>query len=133
MKTRLAGRLSELTALVEKRLPELTPSEDRRPEDVHQAMRYALTSPGKRLRPVLTLAVAEIFGRRPKTVLDLACTVEMVHASSLILDDLPCMDDAALRRGRSTTHRSFGEDVALLASFALLNKAFALVAAEGRS
>ena len=131
-KAALAGRLGELTAIVEGRLPELTPEPNRRPEDVHRAMRYALSSPGKRLRPVLALAVAEIFGRRPETVLDLACTVEMVHASSLILDDLPCMDDAAQRRGRPTTHRAFGEEVALLASFALLNRAFALVAEEGQ-
>jgi geranylgeranyl diphosphate synthase, type II len=127
-----AGRLGELTVLVEGRLAELMPPADSRPQDVHEAMRYALVSPGKRLRPVLALAVAEIFGRRAEAVLDLACTVEMVHAASLILDDLPSMDDAALRRGRPTAHRAFGEDVALLASFALLNKAFALVAEEGQ-
>lgn len=95
-------------------------------------MAYALTSPGKRLRPVLTLVAAEIFGERSEPVLDLACAVEMVHAASLILDDLPCMDDATLRRGRVTTHRKFGEDMALLASFGLLNRAFALVAASGQ-
>jgi geranylgeranyl diphosphate synthase type II len=91
-------------------------------------MHYALTGAGKRLRPVLTLAVADLFGARSAPVLDLACAVEMVHACSLVLDDLPSMDDAALRRGRPTVHRVFGESVALLASLALLNRAYALVA-----
>jgi geranylgeranyl diphosphate synthase, type II len=91
-------------------------------------MHYALTGAGKRVRPVLTLAVAELFGARPDAVLDLACAVEMVHACSLVLDDLPSMDDAALRRGRPTVHLAFGESVALLAALALLNRAYALVA-----
>lgn len=132
VKTGLGGRLAELGRVVEGRLPELVPPAGDRPESVHRAMRYALTSPGKRLRPVLTLVVAELFGQTSPVVLDLACAVEMVHASSLILDDLPCMDDASLRRGRPTTHREFGEDVALLASFGLLNRAFSLVAACGQ-
>src|SRR6185295_11463989 len=115
------------------RLPELLPPADQRPEAVHQAMRYALTSPGKRLRPILTLVVADLFGvgsrsDRSTRVLDIACGIEMVHACSLILDDLPAMDDAALRRGRPTVHRAFGEAVALLAALALLNRAYALVA-----
>jgi geranylgeranyl diphosphate synthase type II len=91
-------------------------------------MEYALTGRGKRVRPVLTLAVAEIFGRSSPPVLDLACAVEMVHACSLVLDDLPSMDDAGLRRGRPTTHRVFGEAVAILAALALLNRAYALAA-----
>jgi len=91
-------------------------------------MEYALTGTGKRVRPVLTLMVAELFGERSSQVLDMACAVEMVHACSLILDDLPSMDDASLRRGRPTTHKVFGESVALLASLALLNRAYALVA-----
>lgn len=91
-------------------------------------MCYALTGAGKRVRPVLTLAVAELFGERSDPVLDLACAIEMVHACSLVLDDLPSMDDAQLRRGRPTVHRVYGENVALLASLALLNRAYALVA-----
>ena len=94
-------------------------------------MHYALTSPGKRLRPFLTLSVAELFGGSRldrAAVLDLACAVEMVHACSLILDDMPMMDDTTLRRGRETVHRVYGDDVAALASFALLNRAFGLVA-----
>lgn len=101
------------------------------PQRVYSAMHYALTAPGKRLRPFLTLSVAALFGGSRldrAAVLDLACAVEMVHACSLILDDMPMMDDAALRRGRETVHRVYGEDVAVLAAFALLNRAFGLVA-----
>lgn len=92
-------------------------------------MAYALLAPGKRLRPVLTLVVADLFGSRHGAVLDLACAVEMVHACSLVLDDLPAMDDARLRRGRPTAHLAFGEDTAILAAFALFNRAYALLAA----
>ncbi len=127
----LAGRLASWAADVDRRLPELLPPPHERPQQVHAAMHYALTTPGKRLRPVLTLAVAELFGSTRPEVLDLACAVEMVHASSLVLDDLPCMDDAELRRGRATVHRAFAEEVALLAAFGLLNRAYALVAQSG--
>jgi len=98
---------------------------------VHRALRYAALGSGKRLRPVLTLAVAELCGSRAEAVIDLGCAVELVHASSLVLDDLPSMDDAELRRGRRTTHREFGEAVAILAAFALLTRAFELVADAG--
>ncbi|HEV2846082.1 MAG TPA: polyprenyl synthetase family protein [Thermoanaerobaculia bacterium] len=124
----LAGPLLDWAARVNRRLPELLPPPGARPAPVHEAMHYALTGAGKRVRPVLTLAVADLFGCRSEPVLDLACAVEMVHACSLVLDDLPDMDDAALRRGRPTVHRVFGESVALLAALALLNRAYALVA-----
>jgi geranylgeranyl diphosphate synthase type II len=124
----LESRLAELTEEVNRRLPELLPAAGERPERVHEAMLYALTSPGKRLRPALALAVAEMFGQRSAAVLDLACAVEMVHACSLIFDDLPAMDDATLRRGRPTTHRAYGEDTAQLAGLGLLNRAYAVVA-----
>jgi geranylgeranyl diphosphate synthase, type II len=124
----LGGRLAAWAGQVDRRLPDLLPPPGARPEPVHQAMHYALTGAGKRVRPVLTLAVADLWGARSEPVLDLACAVEMVHACSLVLDDLPAMDDAALRRGRPTVHRVFGESVALLAALALLNRAYALVA-----
>lgn len=118
---------------MERRLPELLPPEAERPQNVHRAMRYAALGPGKRIRPVLTLAVAEMLGARDlDPVVDLGVAVELVHACSLVLDDLPAMDDAELRRGRPATHRAFGEEVALLAAFALLNRAYALVAASAR-
>lgn len=124
----LAGHLAALAGRVNRRLPELLPPAGQRPAPVHEAMHYALTGAGKRVRPVLTLAVAELCGERSDPVLDLACAIEMVHACSLVLDDLPSMDDAQLRRGRPTVHRVYGENVALLASLALLNRAYALVA-----
>lgn len=130
------GRLAELAARVEARLPELLPPAEERPRRVHEAMHHALTSPGKRLRPALTLAVAELFGRpgaaARQPVLDLGCAVEMVHACSLVFDDLPAQDDAAMRRGRPTVHRLFGEDVAQLAGLALLSRAYAVVAEAGQ-
>lgn len=113
---------------VEARLPRLIPDPGTEPRKVHEAMGYALMGRGKRLRPVLTLVVADMFGSASEPVLDLACTVELVHACSLILDDLPSMDDAATRRGRPSTHIVFGEEVALLAAFGLLNRAYALAA-----
>ena len=125
----LDSRLVAHASRVERRLPALLPPEGERPEDVHRAVRYAALGAGKRVRPVLALAVAELFGSPEREdVVDVAAAVELVHASSLVLDDLPSMDDAQLRRGRPTVHRVFGEDVAVLAAFALLNRAFALVA-----
>lgn len=124
----MAGSLAALAARVDGRLPELLPRSTERPEAVHEAMLYALTGPGKRVRPVLTLMVADLFGERSAPVLDLACSIEMVHACSLILDDLPSMDNAGLRRGRPTVHRVYGEAVALLAALGLLNRAYSVVA-----
>jgi geranylgeranyl diphosphate synthase type II len=77
---------------------------------------------------VLTLAVGEALGRKPKKLLDAAAAMEMIHTSSLILDDLPSMDDAMMRRGAPALHRQFGEDLAILVAVALLNHAYALVA-----
>ncbi len=78
---------------------------------------------------MLALAVAELCGGGDsEAAVDIACAVELVHAASLVLDDLPAMDDARLRRGRATVHRVYGEEIAILAAFALLNRAFALVA-----
>ncbi len=91
------------------------------------AMHAAVLSPGKRIRPALVLLVAEAFGRSDEWVLEVACVPELVHAASLVLDDLPCMDDAETRRGEPTLHRRFGEAVALLAAFALLARAEALL------
>ena len=89
-----------------------------------EAMNYSLLAGGKRLRPVLTLAVCEMCGGRAEQVLPFACGVEMVHTYSLIHDDLPCMDDDDLRRGKPTSHKVFGEAMAVLAGDALLTGAF---------
>jgi geranylgeranyl diphosphate synthase type II len=98
------------------------------PKPLAEPLRRAFTSPGKRVRGILTLAVGESCGAKPEKLLDAAAAMEMIHASSLILDDLPAMDDAQLRRGAPTLHREFGEDLAILASVALLNHAYGLVA-----
>ena len=91
-------------------------------------MRYSLFAGGKRIRPVLAIRVAVDLGAPMDAALDPACAIEMVHTASLILDDLPCMDDAELRRGRLAHHRVFGEDTAILAATALLNRAFGVLA-----
>ena len=98
------------------------------PALLDEALRRALASPGKRVRGILTIAVGESVGIRPERLLHAAAAMEMIHASSLILDDLPAMDDALLRRGEPSLHRVVGEDVAILAAVALLNHAYGLVA-----
>lgn len=115
-----------MKAGVDTRLPQLVPPADEALV-VGRAMHEAATSPGKRLRPALVLLVAEAFGASSARLLDAACIVELVHGASLVLDDLPCMDDAELRRGRPTLHRQFGEAVAVLAAFALLGRAQSLL------
>jgi geranylgeranyl diphosphate synthase type II len=114
--------------LIDQRLGELIPAETVEPKLLHEAMRYSLLSGGKRIRPVLTIQVATDLGATAEDALDPACAVEMIHAASLILDDLPCMDDASLRRGQPANHLAFGEDTAILAATALLNRAFGVIA-----
>jgi geranylgeranyl diphosphate synthase type II len=98
------------------------------PSELRQAMRYSLLAPGKRLRPMLVLMSAEACGGDIFSALPAACGVEMVHAYSLIHDDLPAMDNDALRRGLPTCHREFGEALAILAGDALLALAFQVIA-----
>ena len=95
---------------------------------VQEAMAYALHAPSKRIRPVLTLLTAELCGGTAAAALTAACAIEMVHAASLVLDDLPSMDDAAVRRGKPATHIAFGEAIAILAAFGLLNVALQTLA-----
>ena len=92
------------------------------------AMSYSLLSGGKRIRPALTLAVCRLFGGREEDALPFACGLEMVHTYSLIHDDLPCMDDDDLRRGKPTCHKAYGETLAVLAGDALQPEAFRLIA-----
>jgi Geranylgeranyl pyrophosphate synthase len=98
------------------------------PKPLADPLKRALTSSGKRVRGVLAMAVGESAGAKPEKLVDAAAAMEMIHASSLILDDLPAMDDALLRRGQPTLHREFGEDLAILSAVALLNHAYGLVA-----
>ena len=93
------------------------------------AIRHGLLSPGKRFRPIITLLACEQSGGSMKDALDGACAVEMVHAASLIMDDLPSMDDARLRRGSLATHVVFGEGTSMLASISLMNEAYKIISA----
>ncbi len=122
------ARIGVLRAQVDARLSALSPPSSGR---LAAAMHYALSTPGKRLRPLLLLMTAVQLGASAEAALDAACAVEMVHAASLVLDDLPCMDDAPTRRGQPSTHARFGEDVAVLAGVALLNQAYGLLARAG--
>ncbi|WP_019339881.1 polyprenyl synthetase family protein [Stutzerimonas stutzeri] len=122
--------VSTLRAQVDERLGQwlpLAPAQDA----IASAMREGTLTPGKRVRPLLLLLTLKDLQRDTMAShagLDLACALEMVHAASLVLDDMPCMDNAELRRGRPTIHRQFGEDVAVLGSVALLSQAFSIAA-----
>jgi geranylgeranyl diphosphate synthase type II len=134
------AQLNAHLARVERGLATLVPAATSRPARLHTAMRYSLEAGGKRLRPVLVLAAAELFAapvrksaiRSPQsafpTAIAAAIAVECLHTYSLIHDDLPCMDNDDLRRGRPTAHKEFDEATALLAGDALLTHAFALLA-----
>jgi geranylgeranyl diphosphate synthase type II len=98
------------------------------PKPLDAPLRRALASSGKRVRGVLVIAAGEAAGCKAERLAEAAAAIEMLHTSSLILDDLPAMDDAALRRGAPTLHREFGEDLAILASVALLNHAYGMLA-----
>jgi geranylgeranyl pyrophosphate synthase len=119
---------SRQVARVERALEAHLPPATTRPARLHEAMRYSIAAGGKRLRPVLLLASAEIFGSLDDAALPAAVAIECLHTYSLIHDDLPCMDNDDLRRGRPTAHRAFDEATALLAGDALLTHAFALLA-----
>ncbi len=101
----------------------------RRDTLLYQAMRYAVLGGGKRFRPILCLSTAAALGGDEALALPFACGLELIHNYSLVHDDLPCMDDDNLRRGRPTCHREFGEDIALLAGDGLLTLAFEVMAA----
>lgn len=124
----IRGRLETLKGAIDARLDALAAPPEGTPSPLSDAVRHSLLAPAKRLRPVLAALAAEQFGGDPARALDPGCAIEMVHTASLILDDLPCMDDARLRRGRPTVHVAFGEDTAILAAIALLNEAFGVVA-----
>lgn len=123
----LDAYLARGKAAVDAALAQAVPPLGTPPPTLHEAMRYTLLLPGKRLRGVVVLAACELLKGRAEDAMPLACAIEMVHASSLILDDLPSMDGATLRRGQPTLHRVAGEANAILASVALLNAAFAAI------
>jgi geranylgeranyl diphosphate synthase, type II len=114
--------------MVENALQAYLPKSSIKPKTIHKAMRYSVFAGGKRLRPILCLAAGECCGGETSEALPLACAVECIHTYSLIHDDLPCMDDDDLRRGMPTSHKVFGEAIAVLAGDALLTFAFELAA-----
>ncbi len=120
-----AAYRGKIEAFLEQALPAPAPDDWTGP--VREAMRYSLLAGGKRIRPMMTLAFCEACGGAWEKALPFACAVEMVHTYSLIHDDLPCMDDDDMRRGKLTNHKVFGEDIALLAGDGLLTKAFETV------
>ena len=124
----LQAYLKERRALVDAALERALPGEDVPPPTVHRAMRYSVMAGGKRLRPILVIAGAETVGGTAAMVLPTACALELIHTYSLIHDDLPAMDDDDYRRGRLTSHKVFGDAVAILAGDALLTLAFRLIA-----
>jgi len=120
----LAASVSRLDAYLDHVLPRAS----ERPESLHEGMRYAVFSGGKRLRPALVFAAAHACGLEASRALPVAAAVELVHTYSLVHDDLPAMDDDALRRGRPTVHIKYGEANAILVGDALLAEAFAALA-----
>jgi geranylgeranyl diphosphate synthase, type II len=114
--------------LVDAALDRALPDEALWPATIHRAVRYSLFAGGKRIRPQLVLAACEAVGGARDEAMPLACAVEMIHTYSLIHDDLPAMDDDDLRRGKPTSHKVFGEAIAILAGDALLTRAFHLMA-----
>lgn len=126
--TTVKERLAPLRATVDRTLERLTSAEGAAPAGLGEAVRYAVLGPGKRLRPILLLASGRALGGRDEDLLPAACAMEMIHAFSLVHDDLPALDDDDLRRGRETVHVKFGEAAAILAGDALLNLAFRTLA-----
>lgn len=113
--------------IIDKALDEYLPPEEKSPSMIHKAMRYSVFGGGKRIRPILTFAAAELFGMDAKNVIKAACGIELIHTFSLIHDDLPCMDNDDFRRGKPSNHKVFGEAIALLAGDALLVYGFDLI------
>lgn len=120
---------AEVRTQVDAALEELLPAAESPPPRLHQAMRYSVFAGGKRIRPLLVVLGGEVFGGRREELVYGGAAVEMIHAFSLIHDDLPALDDDALRRGRPTLHRAFDEATAILAGDALLGRGLELLAA----
>ncbi|OHB77081.1 MAG: hypothetical protein A2Z34_11295 [Planctomycetes bacterium RBG_16_59_8] len=121
-------RLQRYRRMIDRALQDVLPPAAAQPHELHRAMRYCALSSAKRLRPILTLAVAECLGGALREAMPSACAIEIVHTYSLVHDDLPSMDDAETRRGRLSCHRKFGEAMAILTGDALLTTAFEIVA-----
>lgn len=117
----------EYKDIIEEHLLDFMPNIDSKSQILYDAMKYSLTAGGKRLRPVLLLAACEFAGGNSSKAIPFACAIEYIHTYSLIHDDLPCMDDDELRRGKPTNHMVYGPGIATLAGDGLLNSAFEIM------
>ncbi len=122
--------ISDCRHRVEQALNRWLPPDTTQPTRLHQAMRYATLGDGKRVRPILVYAAAQALGIKPGQLDDAACAVELIHAYSLVHDDLPAMDDDDLRRGRATCHKAFDEATAILVGDSLQTLAFKVLVAD---
>ncbi len=129
--TDFSGWMAAIQARTESALARFLPSADMAPTRLHEAMRYSVLGGGKRVRPLLCHAAGEIFALAPDDLDASACAAELIHAYSLVHDDLPCMDDDVLRRGKPTCHVEFDEATALLVGDALQTLAFQVLAEHG--
>lgn len=121
------NELDAMKRSFEERIQQLLADSSDGADLLSMSMRAATLGAGKRMRPLLLMVIARDLGCASPALIDVACAVELVHASSLVLDDMPCMDDARLRRGAPAIHVTFGQDVAILASIALLSRAFRIL------
>ncbi len=119
--------LQQEITIIEKYLDTILPKDSEYPQEMNKAIRYSVFAGGKRIRPVIMRSVCRAIGAAPDLTLPFAAAIEMIHTYSLIHDDLPCMDDDDLRRGKPTNHKVFGEAKALLAGDALLTAAFSII------
>jgi geranylgeranyl diphosphate synthase type II len=126
---KLSAFFEEDRLAVDAALERLLPAEAKPPSSIHTAMRYSVFAGGKRMRPILCLESARIFGSEVTPALHPACAIEFIHTYSLIHDDLPALDNDDLRRGKPTCHKKFGEAIAILAGDGLLTLAFETIGA----
>ena len=124
----LQDTLRDYAQMTQQACCEFLPSDNCLQKNLIEAMEYSLLSGGKRIRAALTLEFARLCGKEPHIALPFACAIEMVHGYSLIHDDLPCMDNSLMRRGKPSCHAAYGETTALLAGDALLSLAFETIA-----
>lgn len=123
----LSAYLEARKKIIDEALERYLSGEDNYPPVIFKAVRYSVFAGGKRIRPILCMASAEAVGGNVESILPVACSLELIHTYSLIHDDLPAIDDDDYRRGRLTSHKVFGEDIAILAGDALLTEAFRLM------
>ncbi|MBE6654116.1 MAG: polyprenyl synthetase family protein [Ruminococcaceae bacterium] len=124
----IAKLLAENSEKIDVYLEKYLQTDEKELETLYEAMRYSTLSGGKRIRPFLVMEFCRLFGGCEEAAIPFACAIEYVHTSSLIHDDMPCMDNDALRRGRPTNHVVFGEDIALLAGDALITRGYEMAA-----